>query len=143
MDRCLITLEPDPTNIDVRALVDGLVQFNASRAEAENWQSLNLLLRDQHTDAAVQGGLLGYTHWGWLFVSHLWIAEPLRGQGYGRSLLDKAEEEALARGCRYAHLDTFDFQARDFYAKLGYMVFGQLHDYPAGHTRFFLQKALR
>ena len=51
-----------------------------------------------------------------------------------------AEQEARDRGCSHAHCDTYDFQALPFYQKLGYQVFGQLEDYPAGHTRYFLQK---
>ena len=39
-------------------------------------------------------------------------------------------------------MDTFSFQARPFYEKLGYRVFGQLPDYPRGQTRYFLAKAL-
>jgi GNAT superfamily N-acetyltransferase len=124
----------------VQAIVHGLVQSNDARAEAENWQRLVLLLRD--SDGALQGGLVGYTHWQWLFVSHLWIAHVAQAQGYGRALLIRAEDEALRRECRHAHLDTFDFQARGFYEKLGYIVFGQLDDYPPGHTRYFLRKAL-
>ena len=137
---CSITLESEPVGADVQAIIQGLVQFNSSRAEAENWQPLVLLLRD--SGGVLQGGLLGHTHWTWLFVSHLWIAEPQRGQDYGRSLILRAEEEARSRGCGHAHLDTFDFQARGFYEGLGYEVFGQLVDFPPGHTRYFLQKAL-
>jgi GNAT superfamily N-acetyltransferase len=99
---------------------------------------LVLLLRD--ADGTIRGGLLGYTHWNWLFVSHLWVHEPLRGRGLGRELLGRAEAEAAARGCRNAHLDTFSFQARDFYESRGYVVFGTLDDYPPGHSRYFLQK---
>jgi GNAT superfamily N-acetyltransferase len=137
---CSITLESEPAGADVQAIIQGLVQFNSSRAEAENWQPLVLLLRN--TEGVLQGGLLGHTHWTWLFVSHLWIAEPQRSQGYGRSLLIRAEEEAVTRGCSHAHLDTFDFQARGFYEGLGYALFGQLADFPPGHTRYFFHKAL-
>jgi GNAT superfamily N-acetyltransferase len=138
MKDCSITLEADPTDADIQAIVHGLVQFNNSYTEAENWQRLVLSLRNP--GGALQGGLLGHTHWRWLFVSHLWIAEPVRRQGYGRSLILRAEEEAISRGCGHAHLDTFDFQARGFYERLGYTVFGQLDNYPPGHTRYFLRK---
>ena len=47
-----------------------------------------------------------------------------------------------ARGCRYAHLDTFSYQARPFYDRLGYRLFGELENYPPGHSRFFLRKQL-
>jgi hypothetical protein len=39
-------------------------------------------------------------------------------------------------------VDTYDFQALGFSERLGYAVFGRLDDFPAGHTRFFLQKSL-
>jgi hypothetical protein len=50
--------------------------------------------------------------------------------------------EAIRRGCRGAYLDTFSYQARPFYEKLGYAVFGTLDDYPPGHQRFFMRKRL-
>ncbi|MCA9909224.1 MAG: GNAT family N-acetyltransferase, partial [Anaerolineae bacterium] len=50
--------------------------------------------------------------------------------------------EALRRGCNYAHVDTLDFQAPDFYRQLGYTVWGQLDDLPPGHTRYFMRKTL-
>lgn len=44
-------------------------------------------------------------------------------------MLLQAEQEAIARGCRGAWLDTYSFQARGFYERLGYAVFGILdHD---------------
>jgi hypothetical protein len=52
-----------------------------------------------------------------------------------------AETEGRRRGCSAVWLDTFEFQARPFYEKLGYRLFGTL-DFPAGFKRFFLQKAL-
>jgi hypothetical protein len=39
-------------------------------------------------------------------------------------------------------LDTYSFQARGFYERLGYTVFGTINDYPPGHSRFFLTKTL-
>jgi len=53
-----------------------------------------------------------------------------------------AEVEARKRGARYAYLDTFDFQAPEFYKKYGYEVFGVLEDFPSGHTRYFMKKQL-
>lgn len=70
------------------------------------------------------------------------VAEEARGRGIGTQLLTTGEDHAKARGCRHAWLDTFSFQAPDFYAKRGYIVFGELEDYPPGHRRFFLRKAI-
>lgn len=133
-----LSVEEDPPAADLQAVVRGLVGFNDGRAEPEGWRRLAVLVRAEGGELA--GGLLGFTHWDWLFVSHVWLPEALRGRGLGRELLLQAEREALARGCRHAHLDTFSFQARGFYESLGYEVFGRLDDYPPGHTRFFLRK---
>jgi GNAT superfamily N-acetyltransferase len=75
-------------------------------------------------------------------VDLLWVKAELRGRGYGRQLLARAEEEARTRGAKNIYLDTFSFQSPDFYKKQGYEIFGELDDYPAGHQRFFLKKHL-
>lgn len=115
----------------------GLIGYNASCGSAESYRDLVVL---SHRDGELVGGLIGNTNWNWLFVKQLWVAESFRRRGIGRRLMIAAEREARQRGCMHAHCDTFDFQALPFYRKLGYSVFGQLEDYPAGHTRFFLQK---
>jgi hypothetical protein len=58
-------------------------------------------------------------------------------------MLAVAEQHAIERGCTGAHLDTASFQARPFYEKLGYTVFGTLEDHPVGHTHYLLSKRLR
>ena len=81
------------------------------------------------------------TYCGWLFVEYLWVSEELRSKGVGRELMGRAEALAIERGCHSAWLDTFSFQARGFYEKLGYEEFGRL-DYPPSHHRHFMRKAL-
>lgn len=101
---------------------------------------LLLTLKDEVGEFA--GGLSGNLSYGWLFVDLLWVSEPARAQGYGKSLMEAAEETARAHGCRSAWLDTFSFQALAFYQKLGYVVFGELDDFPPGQRRYFLRKQL-
>jgi GNAT superfamily N-acetyltransferase len=120
-------------------VLEHLRKFNRQRAESPEFQTLSLGVRD---GSGLVGGLVGEIGWTWLFVELLWIAESHRGRGLGASLLKKAEAEAARRGARHAYLDTFDFQARPFYERQGYEIFGILEDYPPGHHRFFLQKRL-
>lgn len=134
----LISLEEHPSDDDTNAVVNGLVGYNGSQVGPSGGRRLVLLLRDG--EGTIRGGLLGYTHWNWLFVSHLWVHDSLRGRDLGRELLARAEAEAAARGCRNAHVDTYSFQAPGFYESLGYEVFGTLDDYPPGHSRYFLRK---
>ena len=74
---------------------------------------------------------------GLVIPRHGAVSAELRGQGWGRRLIEAAEAVGVQRGCQYVWLDTYSFQARPFYEKLGYQVFGQLPDHPPGHTRFF------
>src|SRR6476660_9852370 len=91
---------------------------------------------------ATIAGLLGHTLWNGFFISALWVAEAVRRKGIGRQLLARAEELAIQNGCDHIHLDTFDFQARDFYEKNGFQIFGTIQDYPIGHKRYYLVKRL-
>lgn len=137
MDEILTTIEEHLTDEEKQLIIRSLVGYNDSKAPAEAYQDLTVVSR---REGKVIGGLLGYTHWNWLFVKQLWVGEAFRDQGIGRHLMLLAEHEACQRGCSHAHCDTFDFQALPFYQKLGYSIFSSLEDYPAGHTRYFLQK---
>ena len=57
-------------------------------------------------------------------------------------MLQKVEEQAKSFGSKLVHLDTFDFQARDFYLKHGYEIFGTLENCPEGHNRYYMKKIL-
>lgn len=134
-----IVSAPDPAQLQI--ITQGLIDHAAGCGiEPRNHAPLTLLLRDP--GGIVQGGLVGTTVWGWLQIAQLWVADVLRGRGHGAALMRAAEDEGLRRGCHHAMLDTFDFQARGFYEHLGYRVFGELREFPRGHTRFFLAKAL-
>jgi GNAT superfamily N-acetyltransferase len=93
-------------------------------------------------DEAIVGGVIGVVYWDWFSVDLLWVRQDLRGRGFGHRLLAQAEEEARQHGAKNAHLDTFTFQAPDFYRDHGYRVFGELPDFPAGHQRYYMTKEL-
>jgi putative N-acetylmannosamine-6-phosphate epimerase/GNAT superfamily N-acetyltransferase len=90
----------------------------------------------------VKAGLVGLTRWNWLLIETLWVEESIRQHGFGSRLMDLAEQEAKQRGCTEALLDTFSFQAKEFYEKLGYEMFAQVDDYPSGYSFFQLKKEL-
>jgi Acetyltransferases len=133
-----ILVEGEPANEDIHFVEKGLQEYNNRFVPADNYQPLQVFLRD--SEGSLLGGLLGETYWGWLHIRVLWIDEAVRGQRYGQQLLQAAEEEALQRGCHAAHLDTMSFQALPFYEKQGYSVFGVLDDLPVGEKRIFLSK---
>jgi GNAT superfamily N-acetyltransferase len=123
-----------------KSILAPLVSYNESQAGPSQGRPLVVQVRD-NTDAVI-GGLWGNTGYGWLFTQLLVVPAALRGQGVGSKLIQLAESEAIARGCHGAWLDTFDFQARTFYERIGYVCFGELPNYPEGFSRFFMRKEL-
>ncbi len=133
-----ITTEPQPD--EIKLLTEQLIAFNRQRASEGNYQPLAIFLRD--VNEHIVGGLVGETYWQWLYIEMLWVHESCRGQGHGHTLLNTAEQKAIQRGCQYAYLDTFSFQAPKFYQKRRYCIFGELPNFPEGYRRFFLRKDL-
>ena len=135
-----ISVEPDASAADRREVEEGLIAYNAERGDLRVIPPITVLLRD--STGTIQGGVLGAAIYNWMYVDVLWVADAHRGAGHGSRLLAAAEAEAVRIGCRAVHLDTFGFQARPFYEKQGYRVFGELPDYPHGQTRYYLWKSL-
>lgn len=141
--RYTVILEQNPAPEDLDTVRAGLDAFNRSQISfgpEQEYQPISILIRAN--DGTVMGGLLGGSWWGWMYISTLWVHEDLRGQDFGTDLMRSAENEARKRGCGSIFLDTHTFQALPFYQKLGYEIFGQLDDFPPGHTRYYLKKRL-
>jgi len=91
-------------------------------------------------DQEFLAGLKGYSHWGWLYIVHLWVDEGMRSKGLGKALLRAAEDQARVRGARGVYVDTFEASTRDFYVKAGFKEVGSIKDFPVGTSRYFLAK---
>lgn len=74
--------------------------------------------------------------WHHVHIDILWVDENFRENGYGSKLVKKVEDLAVEKGCRFIYLDTFSFQAPEFYKKNGYEVFGMLEDHPKGFNQY-------
>jgi GNAT superfamily N-acetyltransferase len=136
----IITLTDSPDPEDVKVVSDGLDNFNTSKGVPTDWVPLAIFIHDP--EGKVLGGLTGGSYWGWLYVGRLWLDDTIRAHSFGSQLLAQAEAEALRRGCYHAFLDTTSFQALSFYQKQGYIIYGQLDDFPPAHSRYFLRKDL-
>ena len=87
--------------------------------------------------------MVSYIDWGqWLYIDIIWVDADYRKKGIGKHLIKSAEQKAKNKGIKRARLYTFDFQALNFYQKLGYTVYGKLEDFPEGHTAYYLKKIL-
>lgn len=136
-----IQLESNANASHRKMVFDLLEGYNSSQAGLEPEVPLAVLLYENNEECVI-GGLWGLTYYKWLFIELLIIPERFRYRGIGTAVMDIAHDEALRRGCNGAWIDTFSFQARGFYEKLGYSIFGVIHNYPPGHCRYFMQKLL-
>ena len=127
-----------PAAEDRDAILAPLARFNRDHVDPGVTGPLAILLKD--ASDAVVGGLWGTTLFRWLRVELLFVPETMRGASLGRALLGRAEALAAERGCIGASLDTYSFQARGFYEKLGYALVGTIEDCPPGGARHFLCK---
>ena len=123
---------------DQAVIFEGLLEYNLARIEDKNPQDLGIYLEDESGKKVA--GLIGNTHGNWLTVKFLWVSEELRGQNIGSKILRQAEETAKERGCHSVFLDTFSFQAPEFYKKHGYQEVFALEDYPVTGKRYYFVK---
>jgi len=135
-----IAFDPHPPTADRDTIERGVDQHNVAVTGLCDYYPMAFVLRDGHGET--RGGLLGDIWGGWLHVKYLWVDRPLRHGRWASRLIAAAEDYARERGARQVYLETFSFQARPLYEKLGYEVFSQLDDYPPGHVKYFLRKAL-
>jgi GNAT superfamily N-acetyltransferase len=128
---------------DVQGLITRGIQTHASAAigrPEQMWRAASVFLKSD--EGEILGGALGNTWGQWLYVSDVWVDTAIRGKGYATKLMAAIENQALQRRCVHSYLDTFSFQARPMYEKLGYSVFGALEDHPQGHTHWYMKKML-
>jgi len=122
------------------AVLAPLRAYNVAQAGDPRIRPVAILIEGDQGETA--GGLWGRISYDWLFVELLAVPDAARGQGLGRHVMEQAEAIAREAGCAGIWLDTYEFQARGFYEKLGYTLFGTLEDHPVGQRRFFMMKRL-
>ncbi|MDJ1476179.1 GNAT family N-acetyltransferase [Bacillus sp. LS15-K4] len=120
-----------------------VIQYNMSILKDEVKQPMeqvSFVVKDE--DGKIFGGVTGTMYFNHLHIDFLWVDETVRHDGYGSQLLHKIENIAKEKGCRLILLDSFSFQAPDFYKKHGYREYGVVEDHPKGHSQHFLEKRL-
>jgi GNAT superfamily N-acetyltransferase len=143
-DSFIVAPEAEPDETTQIILMSGLSAYNEAQVgpdpvrQPEN--HVCIVARDG--EGRVRGGLQGVAVGAWLAIDLVWVEEAFRGRGLGSRLLAEAEDEGRRRGCQWSILATFDYQAPNFYSRRGYVEYARMEDFPYGHTRFQLRKAL-
>ncbi|MBT3260952.1 GNAT family N-acetyltransferase [bacterium] len=107
-----------------KEIEDALSNVFCSYAKKEgievNYKSFSFLIRDNNEKLI--GGIVARAIYKEIHVEDLWVDEKYRGQGYGKQLLDKVWEKFSNQGYDNLNLDTYRFQAPDFYQKYGFKL---------------------
>ena len=88
---------------------DLIRSYNRSKREKAESEPLNLYVEDDKGE--LMAGLVAETFGNWLEIEYLFVKEEFRGQGIGSQLLQQAESEAKKKNCRFAFVNTYQFQA--------------------------------
>lgn len=130
-----------PNEKDVQELKQHLRDYNVTHANSIDGYGIAIFVRDDQRQmvAGISGWLWGEC----LEIDYLWVQEAVRGQGVGKQLVIALEEAAVVRGCRQITLETFSFQAPEFYQKLGYNEFGVIDGFGNHFRKFYMQKRLQ
>lgn len=132
-----LEINHNPQELALAAIRNGIINYNASVLGEKTEKFVVTLTLDTDT---IIGGAIVNTSSESIYVDILWVSDRYKNKGYGTKILNEAEKEGVNRGCKYSTLDTFGFQAEEFYIKNGYKRIGLIHDYILGHERIFLRK---
>ena len=132
------------TGSEAEYIIDRLVEYNLSQVPAKQKVLFdNLDKKITGDNGKIIAGCIARMYcWNVAYIDTLWVDEKYRDKGIGSNLLAEIEKTAKDKGCYLIHLDTFDFQAKVFYEKQGYEIFGILDDCPKGHCRYYLKKTI-
>jgi len=135
-----ITHETNPQKNDVQVLGDGIMEYARQKKGHKPIDFFAFFIRDENNQ--IQGGSNGCNLYGCLYIDQLWVSERLRGKGYGTKLMQAAEKFGREQGCTFAAVNTMDWEALEFYKKLGFQVEFERHGFLKDSIFYFLRKNL-
>lgn len=135
-----IIVDHRPSQADKDAVAEALVVDFERLMNQSRDKEFSVFVKNDSGD--ILGGILARFDTESVYLETLWVDQKLRKQGYGTRLVHAAEQEAVKHGCVFSTLDTWDFQAEEFYLKNGYKRLGEIKKYWREHSRIFLRKVL-
>jgi uncharacterized protein YndB with AHSA1/START domain/GNAT superfamily N-acetyltransferase len=136
-----LTVHDDVPRDEAHVVDEGLGEANDAAGPLHEVQGLSCFARS-HTGAVV-GGVVGRTWGECCELQQLWVHPAHRGTGMGTRLVKLFEERAIARGCSTFYLETFSFQARPFYERLGYEAKFEIRGFSPGVAKYLMVRMLR
>ncbi|MFC1233402.1 GNAT family N-acetyltransferase [Vibrio sp. F74] len=134
------TIVVNPSAEDIQDIKDGLIKHNSPYLKGlRRYEIANFSFKENGDKSA---GVTGEIWGNWLLIQYLWVDETQRGNRLGATILSELEQYAKEQGCHSCLLDTFSFQARTFYEKMGYTHAMTMDDFPVETKKFYMMKSL-
>ncbi len=138
--KCILVFEKNPHCEDIQIFYDALMENAKVIKGHKPIEFFAFYIRDEENK--IQGGCNGNTLYGCLYIDNLWVTAALRGKGYGTQLMQAAEQYAIEQNCKFIAVNTMDWEALEFYKKLGYFVEFERHGFEKDSIFYFLRKDL-
>lgn len=135
-----IEVNQNPSKLDIEYISNSLFEFNCHKVGINDFAEILIQLKNNSNQ--VCGGIVGWSRWNWAHIENLWIMEEYRGHGFGKQLLAQFETIAINRNCAFIDLDTFNFQAPEFYIKNGYQKQFVIDGIGHNVSKYFFKKSL-
>jgi GNAT superfamily N-acetyltransferase len=130
-----------PSQAEVSSIYEGLREFNLPHLPGLYELEFGVFIRND--ELQIIGGAIGNIILSVMHIKYLWLTKAIRGQGIGSNIIATLEANAKSRGLKSITLDTYSFQAPDFYTKMGFLEVGKFENYPCtGIDKLFFQKNL-
>lgn len=139
-----IEITTKPKEQDAKKISQGIINFNNTAIPdlepIEKEVKFFVFAKDEAEDTV--GGIRATCFWNTMHIELLWLSENCRGKGFGKKLIEAAEDFAKKNDCEKVFVETTSWQAKPFYEKAGYQHIATLNDRPKGHASHYLTKSL-
>ena len=88
------------------------------------------------------GGAIGFIQYNWYFLDMLYVDTKYRKKGIATKLITEIEKYSKDKKLTGIRMETWNFQAKGFYEKMGYTVWAQIENCPPGTIDYYLKKNL-
>lgn len=135
-----ITYDPNPKHDDIATLWQGITAHASVTKQHSPGKAFAFFIKDQAQK--IKGGCSGYIFYSSLYIDLLWVDIQLRGKQYGSNLIEQTEKLAIANQCHFIAVNTMDFEALDFYKKLGFHIEFERAGFAKNSIMYLLRKNL-
>jgi GNAT superfamily N-acetyltransferase len=133
-----IKFEANPTTAEIKILHDGIADHAKQMKSQKPLKFYAYFIQD--SEDQIKGGCNGCIYYGCLYIDNLWVDKELRRKNYGKQLMELAEQFGKENDALFSTVNTMDWEALDFYKKLGYAIEFERQGYVNDSTFYFLRK---